>query len=117
LYRIARVALLAEAEPAAADRAEDLRQELAEQASRWFKTLGAGSDQLGKLIQSDLALGALSDVLAFALPLRMELKQELLEELSVERRVQRLLQQLETTDIPSPSEPSSRSFPPDFSSN
>jgi Lon protease-like protein len=117
LYRIARVELLRDVGLPAEAQLDDLRRQLAQQAGRWFKALGAGAEQLGKLITSDLALGALSDVLAFALPLGMELKQELLGELAVERRVRRLVAHLETADIPGPSEPPDRSFPPDFSPN
>ncbi len=74
-------------------------------------------DQLLKLFKSDLALGTISDVLSFALPLSVELKQELLEELHVEQRVRRLLHYLETTEPPKQKESPASKFPPEFSSN
>jgi Lon protease-like protein len=117
LYRIARVELLQDIGPPTAVPADELRRRLAQLASRWFQNLGAGTEQLAQLVASDLPLGVLGDVLAFALPLGMELKQELLAELAVERRVCRLLSHLEAADVPGPAEPSPRSFPPDFSSN
>ena len=46
-----------------------LRQELARLVARWFQALGVGAEQLHKLLNSDLALGPLTDVLSFALPL------------------------------------------------
>lgn len=116
-YRTARVEILTDSEVPAGSVVEQLRKRLAEEASRWFEGMGITAPQVGKLLQSDLALGALCDVLAFALPFGMEFKQELLEECSVERRVRKLLQHLDGAEIPKPQESEARSFPPDFSTN
>jgi Lon protease-like protein len=117
LYRVARVMLLGDTEVPPAKRAKDYRQQLACQGSRWFGAMGVAPEQFARLVESDLALGALADVLTFALPFGVEFKQELLEELAVECRVRRLLAQLESTELPKPAQSAPRTFPPGFSSN
>src|SRR5262249_4160853 len=66
-YRYARAELLTDlAVPPTAETVQ-LREELAAEATRWFQAMGAGAEQLYKLLQSNLTLGPLSDVLSFAL--------------------------------------------------
>ena len=74
-------------------------------------------DQLRGLIASPLALGALSDIFCFALPLDTGSKQQLLEESDIERRILLLLRLLEGKTPPVAQEPARRRFPPEFSPN
>jgi Lon protease-like protein len=108
LYRAARVEFLDEA--AYSDVAEEavFRQRLREHAPEWFGGQTELRDQFLGLIDSDLGLGVLIDLIAFALPLDPEFKQMLLEELNVPQRFERLLHQLSI---------SRRPFPPEFSPN
>jgi Lon protease-like protein len=118
LYRVARVELL-EDEPVPSEMREQvLHQELSERVMPFFASNPQGAEQVQRLLQSDLSLGALCDIFCFALPLSIELKQQLLEELSVEERVRLLRSSLATPGPPKKkSAPSERRFPPDFSSN
>ena len=108
-YRSARMDLLQDVAMSNAEREQSLRQELTAHAPAAFTAAGALLEQLEKLLQSDLTLGALCDILAFALPLEVEVKQQFLQELDVESRARNLLDRLR----PAPD----RRFPPDFSSN
>jgi Lon protease-like protein len=115
-YRSGRVRLVEEVSaPAAAE--PDLRRRLGEQMRRWFAGQSAALAQLRQLLASTLALGALCDVFAFALPVGVELKQELLEEARAEERVRRLLAHLQSGAPPPVPRAEERSFPPDFSAN
>jgi Lon protease-like protein len=117
LYRTVRLELFgAEPEPAQA-KDSPLRQELGRLTKDWLSAMGSTYQQLGKLLQGDLTLGALTDILSFALPLAMEFKQELLEEIDVEQRVRRLLRHLESQTPPPGTSAAVRAFPPDFSQN
>jgi hypothetical protein len=80
-------------------------------------TIGLASEQLEKLLQGDLPLGALADILGFVLPVPVAVKQELLQELGVEKRAQHLLHYLQTQDPPQAPGSSVYKFPPDFSAN
>jgi Lon protease-like protein len=118
LYRAARVVLLDDV-PASADRSAELRQQFARTLAKCGSFPAEPREQLEKLLQSDLELGALSDVLAFALPLDVACKQELLEELRVEHRMQALVQHLHALvqhlqDLPGLAQ---GRYPPDFSDN
>jgi hypothetical protein len=87
----------------------ELRRELVQKAPAGFPAQGELLKQLHRLLASELPLGALCDIVLFALTLDIEAKQQLLEELDVESRVRRLLQMLEPA--------AGRKFPPEFSSN
>src|SRR5262249_538995 len=93
LYRSPRVELLADVElpPAAAKR---LREDLGRQLLDWFADQPVAVEQLRKLLQSNLSVGTLCDVFAFALPLDVAEKQQLLEDVAVEQRAHRLMAQL-----------------------
>jgi Lon protease-like protein len=117
-YRTARVELLQDVGGLGTEAAGALRVRLAEQLSRWVPPEAAATEQFRKLLDSDLAAGALCDVFAFALPLDAALKQELLEELDVAERARRLVAMLrENTPAGGPAPSSDRKFPPDFSAN
>jgi Lon protease-like protein len=109
LYRSARVDLLSEVAVADKKQERTLRRQLVKLAPPWFPAQGAILEQLHKLLQSDLPLGALCDIVSFAVPLTVEAKQRLLEELQVGRRARRLLKHLRPA--------AERKFPPEFSVN
>src|SRR5262249_21672622 len=116
-YRSARVELLCDTGVAASEPGPVSREDLSQVVKVWFAPLGLDVEQVAKLFQSDLPLGALIDVLAFALPLPTEFKQELLKELDVEKRADRLLQFLQLHNPPTTAVSSLHKFPPEFSTN
>jgi Lon protease-like protein len=115
LYRQARAELIAETDVDDEDVASSWRQTLIDKAPAWFPHQGEVAEQFGKLLQGDLPLGALCDIMAYALPLDAEFKQSLLEELSVAARLRKLYDFLEATKAAT--ESSQRQFPPEFSAN
>jgi Lon protease-like protein len=108
LYRVARVEVLHDTASPGPQMVQALRQELVERIPAWFPAEGAAGEQVQKLLGSDLPLGALGDIITFALPLTVEVKQQLLEIPDVEQRLRLLLRHLQKPQ---------RKFPPDFSSN
>jgi Lon protease-like protein len=117
LYRGARVELWEESGMPAGKTGRALRRRLIRGVRDWFPAPVAGLEQLQKLLQSDLPLGALCDIVSFALPLTVEAKQRLLEQLDVQERVRWLLHYLETNEPPPIPSASKRVFPPEFSRN
>jgi len=113
LYRQAEVAVLNDIEVAKSAR-EELRRGLADAVKAWFPNQGDVYTQLSKVVECNLPLGALADILSFALPLSMELKQQQLEEIRVERRVARIL---EAAPVSTAAPAADRGFPPAFSAN
>lgn len=115
-YRSARLELLKDTSKPATGMGRKLRRMLGQRVRPWLSTDKAIVDQFEKLFQSDLPVGALSDLVSFVLPLPVEVKQSLLEELDVEERVKQLMHHLETCE---PAAESSKKikFPPDFSQN
>jgi Lon protease-like protein len=116
LYRVARVEVLDE-QPATSAREQQLRRQLVETISPFFAPHPAAEEQVCRLVESGLSLGALCDVFCFALPMEVGVKQRFLEELNVEGRVQMLLAHLEGQQPPPAKEKPKRAFPPSFSSN
>jgi Lon protease-like protein len=115
LYRTARVEILADADAPEGEAEHKLRRQMSKLVPTWFPSQGAVLDQFHKLLQSALPLGALCDIIAFALPLDLEVKQELLEEVDVGRRLRRLLRHLKKNQPPAVA--ADRKFPPEFSDN
>ena len=113
LYRAAHCEILHELPIADEGRAIFWRTTLIDKAPGWLPKQKEIADQFAKLLQSDLPLGALCDILAFALPLDAEFKQTLLEELRVEARLRTLHDFLEGIQAIVPQ----RKFPPEFSVN
>jgi uncharacterized protein len=119
-YRLARVELLSDVEIDSLATSRSLRKRIGRLMPAWFSGQAAVLDQLNKLLRSDLTLGALGDILTFALPLDVAVKQELLEELDVARRIERLVACLEAQAPPkatAAADSKDRKFPPDFSPN
>ena len=116
LYRKAKAELLVEVPVSAASAERRLRKRLINTAPALLTSKGSGLvTQFRKLLKTDLPLGALCDLIAFALPLDMEFKQSLLEELDVEARTLMLLDHFaELTKKPSAAK---LPFPPEFSVN
>lgn len=114
-YRKAKVELLAEVPPVDAATEATLRRELGRRMKSWLAQQTKVLEQFQQLAESELSLGALCDIFAFALPLDVEFKQSLLEELEVEKRFERLVQHMEKHEAPAPA--SKRRFPPEFSAN
>ncbi len=108
LYRVARVEPLEEVPCRDVAVEADWRARLREQAPQWFQEQSEVRDRFLELIDSSLPLGALADIMTFALPLDAEFKQTLLEDLDVACRVEQLLRQLGVLR---------RHFPPEFSVN
>ncbi len=114
LYRIARAEILQETPLPGADQERCWRRTLLRKTAGWFPQQDV-AEQMRKLLNSDLPLGALCDIIAFALSLDAEFKQALLEELDVETRLQ-LLHDMLNAKIGT-AEASARTFPPEFSVN
>lgn len=101
----------------------ETRAELAAAAMPWVPGGRPARAQLQMLLNSNLNLGAIVDVIAFALPLSLAGKERLLETLEVAKRYQLLLDLLragpETGLPPEPpaDPPQPRRWVPDFSKN
>jgi Lon protease-like protein len=115
LYRVARAELLEDVPLVDEDLSRYWHETLIEKAPGWFPNQSEVAEQFGKLLHSELPLGALCDIITFALPLDAEFKQSLLEELRVAARLQVLHDFLEGSKAVQ--EQSDRKFPPDFSVN
>ena len=115
-YRTARAELFGDHPLPALAGAKALRKQLADKVLPRFAA-GAPRDQLQELFRSELPLGALCDILGFALPFPAEHKQALLEQPDVTRRASRLLTLLDALVPDVVSADPDRRFPPDFSAN
>ena len=118
-YRSARVELLPDGPSPPLAQAMGLRQKLADDVLSRFPLSGTAREQLRELFGGEMPLGALCDVLAFALPLPPEAKQALLAETTVDLRAGLLLEAVRVAAPPqlvTPCGPD-RKFPPDFSVN
>jgi Lon protease-like protein len=117
LYRSARVELLTDVEGPGGEQEAAMLRELGQHLSVWFASQGLALEQLSKLLESGLTLGALCDIFTFALPLNIEFKQQLLDQVDVETRTRRLLDHLEEHAPGKEARPAGKRFPPEFSRN
>ena len=115
LYRKAKAELLVEDPTTTPAKERRLRKQLVSTAPGLFANKGAIMTQFRKLLKSELPLGALCDLIAFALPLDVEFKQRLLEELDVTTRTAALLEHL--ASLSTKPEAAELPFPPEFSVN
>jgi Lon protease-like protein len=115
-YRLARAEIIEDVPIVEPARARCWRKTLRRKVPVWFPEQAEIVDQLNKLLHGDLPLGALCDIIAFALPLEAEFKQTLLQEGCVATRLQRLHDFLDTGS-PAPAPAAARPFPPEFSLN
>jgi Lon protease-like protein len=112
LYRTARAEVVPDVVPEDLTRLLDLRRGLAEAVLGRFEPAGPAHRQLGELFAGETPLGALCDMLAYALPIELGLKQQLLEEPRVDRRAEVLAHALRRDESSG-----DRQFPPEFSPN
>jgi Lon protease-like protein len=117
LYRKARVELVAEVPVAGVRLERKLRQQMIGKLPGCFRGQKAVLKQFQQIADSEIPLGALCDILAFALPLDAATKQALLEELEVEERVRTLLAHLDEKKRHNTLVHAQRKFPPEFSAN
>lgn len=119
LYRQARVELLEDVNPPGPNRDKTHRRQLLELIPKWIA--GQAADLLPKLLHSNLPLGAVCDIFAYALPVPKEVKQGVLGVIDVAKRAKLLIRHLQSANPPDPSQApevvADRKFPPDFSSN
>src|SRR5262249_10119177 len=111
------VELMSEDSVSAEAMSAPLRKEIGQAVRRWLTSAGSGSNQLQKLLDSNLAIGVLCDLVSYALPLAMELKQQLLEELDAARRARALLHHIQSSQPPKAPARQEPKYPPQFSSN
>ncbi|HET6574699.1 MAG TPA: LON peptidase substrate-binding domain-containing protein [Fimbriiglobus sp.] len=112
LYRTARAEVVPDVVPEDLPRLLDLRRGLADAVLGRFVPTGPAHRQLGELFAGPTPLGALCDMLAYALPIELGLKQRLLEEPRVDRRAEVLAHALRHHESAGGHE-----FPPAFSPN
>lgn len=113
-YRSARVETIPDMIPDDLSRLTRLRRTLAEVIFAQFEPESPARAHLAEMFESELPLGPLCDMLAYALPLPLILKQRLLEQPHVDGRAELMIRAL--SEKP-PQPPSGRKFPPDFSQN
>jgi len=119
MYRSARVELVPDRCDASLEVVMNLRKQLKERILPRFNG-GPIANQLNDLFHSELSIGALCDVLSFALPIPIEWKQMMLEEVKEEVRASMLLEGFDMIASPAPAPTSTngnRKFPPEFSKN
>jgi Lon protease-like protein len=112
LYRTARAEVIPDVVPEDLPRLLDLRRELADAVFSRFSPTGPAYRHLRELFDGETPLGALCDMLAYALPVELPLKQQLLEEPHVDARAEILTYALRPAE-----QAEGRQFPPEFSSN
>lgn len=117
-FREARVALLPDVLPTdgAAQRGR-LQGRLLEIFSQMLGKAPHHADQLAPLLRGKVALGTLTDLMGFSLPLEMQLKVELLHERNVDRRASLLVQWLDATGQGGADRRWPQQFPPEASAN
>jgi Lon protease-like protein len=104
--------------PGAAQTRPQLRRRLVESFKQLLPKLPDAHEQLDQLLGSEIQLGMLTDLVAYALDLGLELKQRLRGEVDVDVRAQLLLERLDRLSAePLGSSGRANPFPPDFSLN
>lgn len=119
LFREARAELRDDVYPLKSTKARpELRRRLVESFKQLLPKLPEAHDQLDQLLSSEISLGMLTDLVAYALDVGTELKQRLLSETDVDARAHLLLARLENGVI-EPLDAAGRDpgFPPRFSLN
>ncbi len=114
LFREARVELCHDRPVAEAAVSARLQRSLLERFRELLPNLPQIREQLLRLLDDEIPLGALTDIVSFALRLAPEHKQALLDELDAERRAGALLALL---DRSAAGRDGAERFPPDFSAN
>ncbi len=118
LYRSVQAKIVADRCTSPLEVVMDLRRQLEERILPRFSDSPIAK-QMHELFHSELPLGSLCDVLAFALPIPVDWKQKMLEEINEDIRAGMLLEGFEMITPPNVGiigNPN-RKFPPDFSAN
>ena len=114
-YRSARLTLVPDREPDLPLETEQARRaELLDGFRRLFPRI-VGQDELHRTLNSDVSLGVLCDVVAYALQLEPVQAQEFLAEADVNRRCKMLLAKVR--ELIAAKQPQRQEFPPQFSLN
>jgi Lon protease-like protein len=118
-FRQAEVELCEESESdASAAEIERCREELLAAFRRLLPKLPLAEDQMEELLKSCVPLGALTDIIGYALSLDLAVKRELLGERDAHRRARRLLAELAGLSPGEVSRPRALlEYPPRFSEN
>jgi Lon protease-like protein len=116
-FRVARVRMLEDQPLTHPGKEAVYRNQLVKLAPAHFPHAGPVREEFRKLLAGPLPIGALTDIVAFALGLDAAFKQELLEELNVGARALKLIERLGSKPETSDPDESSRKFPPEFSVN
>lgn len=93
-----------------------LQSKLRDTFLRLLPHLPQAKEQWDHVLGSDISLGALTDIIAYVLDVKLSRKQDLLAEVNVRRRAEILLEHLAAADSFPPGSMSADSFP-DFSVN
>ena len=113
-FREAEVRLLPDVyPPSTAQRRCQLQQKLTAVFRQLLPSLSENSEQFEQLLGSEIPLGMLTDLVAFALQLPHPAKRQLLEQPLVDRRAEWLLDHLSELAA----RPTNSNFPPQFSAN
>jgi uncharacterized protein len=116
-YRQAEVELIDdEYSPAAGEQRKILRRRLVSAFERMLPRIQDCQDLFNQLSIGNLSLGALTDVISYAMDLDVQTKQLLLQERDVDRRAASLLGRLKSA-VNDPDEACLAGFPPAFSKN
>ena len=116
LYRVAKVKLLEDVYPAAAEgRRPELKAQLMAAFRERLEKLAAGKEQLDKIDEIGMTLGTLTDLVGYTMDLGVEFKSQLLAETNVDLRASLLLERLQ--NLPQSQTSRTQKFPPDFSEN
>lgn len=118
-YREAEARIYEDLTPAGAAAARpQLRRKLVDGFKQLLPKLPEAHEQLDHLLGSEIPLGMLTDLVAYALDLGLEMKLQLLSEPNVDVRAQMLLDRLDKSGSqPLGKSSKSNPFPPEFSAN
>lgn len=119
LFREARAEIREDLYPLGATKARpELRRRLVDRFKQLLPKLPDAHEQLDQLLSSEIPLGMLTDLVAYALDIGLELKQRLLSEIDVDARARVLLERLDkVASEPLGSAGRGNPFPPEFSVN
>ncbi len=115
-FRIASAELQTDdCDPDGANRRRTLKREILDAAGDTVSEVSSRHVRIEEMLGEEMALGVLTDILAYSLSLPLELKAEMLGELNVDLRAAMLLSHLKAE--PGSAMHDDNSFPPGFSPN
>jgi ATP-dependent Lon protease len=117
-FREAQVEVLQDAYPATSAKGRPaLQRKLTAAFEKLLPAVDEAAELFNQVSAKNMSLGALSDVISYALDIDVAAKQALLEELDVDRRAKLLLSHLERAMRKTAGETVAAGFPPAFSMN